>query len=110
MGFVLRENYEVICLFNDKNCPILIDFPLANLTANRPLCLESNNIISVAQHGFRIGRPCLTNLLETLEDWSKPMDEGNQIDCVYLDLKKAFDRVPHKTLIKELEAYGIKGK
>ena len=38
------------------------------------------------------------------------IDEGKQVDCVYLDLKKAFDRVPHSALLKKLEAHGFQGK
>ena len=72
--------------------------------------LETNNLFSDAQHGFRKGRSCLTNLLETLEDWTKAIDEGKQVDCIYLDLKKAFDRVSHPALLRKLEAHGIEGK
>ena len=31
------------------------------------------------------------------------------VDAIYLDYQKAFDRVPHKRLLKKLAAYGIQG-
>ena len=72
--------------------------------------LDVNDIISPHQHGFMSGRSCLTNLLETLECWTKALDEGVGIDVLYLDYRKAFDSVPHKRLIERLKEYWITGK
>ena len=72
--------------------------------------LETNNILSNKQHGFREGRSCLTNLLELVESWTEILDEGNGIDVAYLDFRKAFDLVSHKHLIFKLEKYGIKNE
>ena len=71
---------------------------------------ETNNLLNEAQHGFREGRSCLTNLLETLEQWTEILDEGDCIDVAYLDFRKAFDLVSHEHLIYKLTKYGIKGK
>ena len=38
------------------------------------------------------------------------MDEGGIIDCMYCDLKKAFNKVPHRRLINEVKSYGIQGE
>ena len=63
----------------------------------------------MVQHGFMKGKSCLTNLLEYLENVTKVLDEGDPLDVIYLDFAKAFDKVPHKRLIKKLEAHGISG-
>ena len=55
------------------------------------------------------GRSCLTNLLESLETWTKTLDEGYGLDIVYLDYRKAFDSVPHLKLLQRLKAFGIQG-
>ena len=72
--------------------------------------LESNNLLNEAQHGFRKGRSCLTNILETLEQWTKILDEGDGVDVAYLDFRKAFDLVSHELLIHKMTKYGISGQ
>jgi hypothetical protein len=71
--------------------------------------LETSGVMTAAQHGFTRGRSCLTNLLETLEDWTKALDEGFGVDALYLDYKKAFDTVPHRRLLQKLRGYGVDG-
>src|SRR6267154_23432 len=39
----------------------------------------------------------------------KIVDEGGQVDIVYLDFQKAFDKVPHARLMKKVTSYGIVG-
>jgi hypothetical protein len=50
------------------------------------------------------------NLLDFFERVTKDLDEGRNVDVVYLDFSKAFDKVPHKRLIKKLKAHGIEGE
>jgi len=55
-------------------------------------------------------RLCLTNLLETLEEWTEALDEGYGIHAIFLDYRKAFETVPHKRLISKLKGYGVRGQ
>ena len=67
-------------------------------------------LLSSCQHGFMEGRSCVTQLLDTIDLWSKVLDEGLSLDAVYLDFAKAFDTVPHERLLVKLKSYGINGK
>ena len=50
--------------------------------------LKDNKSLSDCQFGFRENRGCILQLLQVVDELSKIADEGHQIDCIYLDLKK----------------------
>ena len=72
--------------------------------------LKVNNLLSKDQFGFCRGRSCTTQLISTISDWMKCLDERIPVDAVYLDFQKAFDTVSHKRLLNKLKCYGICGK
>jgi len=74
------------------------------------LCKVLESIIRDTLHGFRKGRSCLSNLLCFLDQVSGLVDNGFSLDIVYVDLAKAFDKVPRQRLLNKLKAYGIHGK
>ena len=55
--------------------------------------LESNRLLQESQHGFRTNRS--SGVLG--EDI---VDNGGPVDMVFLDLAKAFDKVPHNLLVQ----------
>ena len=71
--------------------------------------LESNNLLSKNQHGFRKGRSCLTHLLKHIDSVIQSILDGNELDVVYLDFAKAFDKVDHEILVHKLQMFGIEG-
>ena len=73
------------------------------------LHMESNNLFSKDQFGFRSRYSCVTQLLHVLEEWSKALDSYEQIDVIYLDFRKAFNTVANERLANKLHAYGIRG-
>ena len=42
-----------------------------------------------------------------LEEITKWVDDRSSVDVVYLDFQKAFNKVPHQTLLLKLKAHGI---
>ena len=71
--------------------------------------LDSNNILTPFQHGFRQGRSCESQLLTTLNDFTKTLNTSGQTDAVLLDFSKAFDKVDHKILLSKIHCMGIQG-
>jgi len=72
--------------------------------------LESEGLMGDSQHGFRSGRSCLTNLLSFFHQMLTVYDGSRAIDILYLDFKKAFDKVPHERLLVKVRALGIGGR
>ena len=71
--------------------------------------LDTNNILSESQFGFRSHHSCESQLLITIGDFAKAINNRQQIDVSILDFAKAFDKVPHSRLLHKLEYYGVTG-
>lgn len=65
--------------------------------------------LSDSQHGFVSSRSTCTNLVTFTETLTNAIDSGKQVDVIYTDFSRAFDRVPHNILLHKLSAYGITG-
>lgn len=65
--------------------------------------------ISIAQHGFYRGRSVDSNLLSFTDFVLNKMCDGWQVDAVYTDFSKCFDKINHSMLIIKLEGLGIHG-
>ena len=66
-----------------------------------------SSIISVHQHGFVKGRSTTTNLVEFVSFATNVVESLVQLDVIYTDFKKAFDRVSHSILIRKLNEMGV---
>ena len=71
--------------------------------------LDDNSILVKFQHGFRSQHSCESQLISTINDLAKGMNENSQTDLFILDFQKAFGTVPHERLLNKLHHYGIKG-
>ena len=55
------------------------------------------------------GKICVIQLIEVFDKIGKQLDRGKQIDVIYLDMSKAFDKVSHKRLLLRLREFGFGG-
>lgn len=107
--------------------PIHKSGPKSDVTTYRPISLLSTlsklfeklvhneiypvlrRVILDEQHGFVRNRSCVSNLLIFSSHLFESIDNGQQIDVVYTDFQKAFDKVDHKLLLNKIAFNGIRG-
>ena len=62
--------------------------------------LIKHKLLNHSHHVFLKARSCPTKLLRFFDEITKWVDEGSPVDVIYLDFKKAFDKVPHQRLTR----------
>ena len=72
--------------------------------------LEFIDKMDKSQHGSRKGRSTLSQLLEHHNEIIEMLENGENIDSIYLDFSKAFDKCDIGILMHKLKALGIKGR
>ena len=100
----LPSNYRAITL-TSVVCKILEKLIVEKIVKH----LKTNLLNDKYQHGFTPKKSTVTNLIEVLNIWSESISHGIPVDVIYLDYEKAFDKVPHKRLLLQLNKFGIRG-
>jgi hypothetical protein len=66
--------------------------------------------INKLQHGFQRQKNCTTQLIQVYHNILEALDKRNEIDIIYLDFTKAFDKVSHPLLLQKLGEFGFRGR
>ena len=68
-----------------------------------------NGIIIANQHGFMKKKSITSNLVLYSEYIYDSLEEGHDVDSIYTDFSKGFDKINHRLLIEKLSHYGLAG-
>jgi len=71
--------------------------------------MESNNILSGSQFGFRQGHSTVHPMVHFLNYISNAFDKKHHVIAIFCDLRKAFDTVDSNILYKKLFNLGVRG-
>ena len=99
----LRNNYRTISLISHGS-KVMLKIILNRL---RPL---AENIIAEEQAGFRRGRSTIEHIFNLRILCEKHIQHQRNIYHVFIDFKKAFDRVWHEALWTTMKQFNISGK
>lgn len=96
------KNYRPICKLS---CiPKLLESIITDI-----LTKTFKSVIISQQHGFMKGKSAATNLVSFAQFIHEQIDEHHQVDAIYTDFQKAFDKVDHCILFNKLQSSGIHG-
>ena len=103
------ERNRTLLIIDRSHYPVFHQRSLSILFSHMMKHLERHAILTDVQHGFRAKRSTVTQLILTIHDMAKTIQENNSVHAAVLDFSKAFDKVPYKRLIYKLHYYGIRG-
>ena len=93
------------------HCPIAITSLISktmetSITKQLLAFLETNNLLSDHQYGFRQARPTGDLLAYAVHAWSSVLESYGESRVISLNISKAFDRIWNKGLLSKLQMFG----
>ena len=71
--------------------------------------LLEHNLLSLEQFGFRPSSSTQEAILTATRSWHKTLEERGSVACIFFDLSKAFDTLPHSLIMYSLARVGVCG-
>lgn len=101
---------ELTKINNYRGISILSNFAkVFEIVLYNRIYLSTKCILSPVQHGFVSNRSTVSNLALFSHFVSNVLDNNSQVDVIYTDFSKAFDKVDHDLLCEKLLNIGFSG-
>lgn len=99
------DNYRQISLLAEFSK--VLERAVYNIIIN---FVETNNLLTVSQHGFRAHKSVETASYRLLDYIYSELDRGDYVVTIMFDLSKAFDTISMPYILKKLNNLGVRGK
>lgn len=124
-NMILRTGVFPNCWKLSRICPVHKSGNIEMVSNYRPIaiipnfakvfemCLYENifpnvkTYLTSKQHGFMPKRSTVTNLAIFSQFTAAAIDSRSQVDVIYTDFSKAFDKLDHSVLLKKLSLFGF---
>ena len=70
--------------------------------------ISENNVLYYHRYGFRKGRSTQQAIIILVDRITKSQDIGDIVIALFIDLKKAFDTIDHRILLRKFNSDGIR--
>ena len=67
----------------------------------------NNNILSDNQCGFQHNHSTILPIIFASHHWHSSLEKKKFVACIFFDLRKAFDSIPHQALLNKLHRYEV---
>ena len=71
--------------------------------------METRGLFNSSQHGFRLGCSCLSQPIAHYDTILELLANGHNVDVIYIDFAKAFDKVDFGVTLRKYHELGITG-
>lgn len=99
-----EDDYRPVTILKCLNKPIEIV-----LHRRLETYFDKIDVLDPNQFGFVKNSSTEPPVMELLHHAFEALNRGKKLGVVFLDLRKAFDSMPHSTLIDKMESYGVRG-
>ena len=104
----VHKSGDISDIANYRPISILPNFAKAfEFCIRKRIFSQIHRLLVVEQHGFFPGRSTISNLTSFMETAYGAIDDGCQLDCIYTDFSKAFDRLDFGIIIDKLSRFGF---
>ncbi|CAB4010510.1 Hypothetical predicted protein, partial [Paramuricea clavata] len=103
-----KSPFHEVCNYRPISLLSLVSKVFEHCIYNRIIGHLSSQLYDL-QYGFQSGKSTTAQMLYVVHEIRNVLEKRGQVDTIYLDFAKAFDKVSHDLFLMKLHNFGIRG-